>query len=86
MILQTVMVCVILTGITCCKGVYITGEAGTGKTITANKIKSQLQPHQYKICSATHKAALLYENAQTIYSFFEINQHYHTYLKSAVVK
>ena len=77
---------VILTGITCCKGVYITGEAGTRKTTTANKIKSQLQPQQYKICTPTHKAALLYEDAQTIYCLFNINQYNHTYLKSAVDK
>ena len=39
------------------------GEAGTGKTTTANKIKTQLQSHQYKICTPTHKSALLYDDA-----------------------
>ena len=68
------------------KGCYIYGEGGTGKTTPANKIKSQLQPNQYKICTPTHKSALLYEDAQTIYSLFNINQHKHTYLKSTVDK
>ena len=68
------------------KGCYIYGEGGTGKTTLANKIKSQLQPNQYKICTPTHKSALLCEDAQTIYSLFNINQHMHTYLKSAVDK
>ena len=77
---------VILTAGTNDKGVFITGEAGTGKTTTANKLKSQLQPHQYKICTPTHKSSLLYDDAQTIYSLFNINQHNHTYLKSAVDK
>jgi adenylylsulfate kinase-like enzyme len=40
---------VIFTAGTNIKGVFITGEAGTGKTTTANELKSQLQPHQYKI-------------------------------------
>ena len=62
------------------------GEAGTGKTTTANKIKTQLQSHQYKICTPTHKLALLYDDAQTIYSLFNISQHNHTYLKSTVDK
>ena len=52
---------------------FITGKAGTGKTTTANKLKSQLQPHQYKICTPTHKSSLLYEDAQTIYALLNIN-------------
>jgi hypothetical protein len=42
---------VIATAGTNDKGCFITGEARTGKTTTANKLKSQLQPHQYKICT-----------------------------------
>ena len=75
-----------LTGKTNDKGCFLTGEAGTGKTTTANKLKAQLQPHQYKVCTPTHKSSLLYDDAQTIYSLFNINQHNHTYLKSAVDK
>ena len=50
----------------------IEGEAGTGKTTLANKLKSQLQPHQYRVATPTHKSSLLYDNAQTIYSLFNI--------------
>jgi tRNA A37 threonylcarbamoyladenosine biosynthesis protein TsaE len=68
------------------KGVFIEGEAGTGKTTLANKLKAQLQPNQYRVATPTHKSSLLYDNAQTIYSLFNINQHNHTYLKSTVDK
>ena len=68
------------------KGVFIEGEAGTGKTTLANKLKASLKPHQYKIATPTHKSSLLYDDAQTIYSLFNINQHNHTYLKSTVDK
>ena len=68
------------------KGVFIEGEAGTGKTTLANKLKAQLQPHLYRVATPTHKSSLLYDNAQTIYSLFNINQHNHTYLKSTVDK
>jgi nucleoside-triphosphatase THEP1 len=77
---------VILTAGTNDKGTFITGEAGTGKTTTANKLKSQLRSRQYKICTPTHKSSLLYDDAQTIYSIFIINQHSRTYLRSAVDK
>ena len=77
---------VLLTGTTNNKGCFITGEAGTGKTTTANKLKAQLQPNQYKVCTPTHKSSLLYDDAQTVYSLFNINQHNHTYLKSSVDK
>ena len=75
-----------LTGTTNNKGCFITGEAGTGKTTTANKLKAQLQQNQYKVCTPTHKSSLLYDDAQTVYSLFNINQHNHTYLKSSVDK
>ena len=68
------------------KGVFIEGEAGTGKTTLANKLKASLKPHQYKIATPTHKSSLLYDDAQTIYSLFNINQHNHTYLKSTADK
>ncbi len=45
---------------------FITGEAGTWKTTIANKLNSQLQPHQYKIAKPTHKSSLLYDDAQAI--------------------
>ena len=77
---------VILTGFICRKGCVIDGEAGTGKTTTANKLKSQQQSHQYNIWTPTHKSALLYNDAQTIYNLFNISQHNHTYLKSTVDK
>jgi nucleoside-triphosphatase THEP1 len=75
-----------LTGHMNKKGTFTTGEAGTGKTTTANKLTAQLQPHQYKVCTPTHNSSLLYDDAQTIYSLFNINQHNHTYLKSTVDK
>ncbi len=75
---------VILTAGTNDKSCFITGEAGTGKTTTENKLKSKLQQNQYKICTPTHKSSLLYDDAKTIYSLFNINQHNHAYLKSAV--
>ena len=64
----------------------MTGEAETGKTTMTIKIKALLQPHQYKICTPTHKSSLLYDDSQTVYSLFNINQHKHTYLKRAVDK
>ena len=40
------MVCNI-NGITCGKDCFVDGEVGTGRTTTANKIKSQLQSPQH---------------------------------------
>ncbi len=77
---------VILTAGTNDEGTIITGEAGSGKTTTTNKLKSQLQPHRYEKFTLTHKSSLLYDDAQTIYSLFNINQHNHTHVKSAVDK
>jgi hypothetical protein len=67
------------------KGVFITGNAGTGKTYLTNQLKSQLDPSTYRTCTPTHKSALLI-GGETIFSLFNINPHDFTYLKSKVDK
>ena len=67
------------------KGVFITGNAGTGKTYLTNQLKEQLQSNQYRVCTPTHKSSLLV-NGETIFSLFNINPHDFTYLKSKVEK
>lgn len=67
------------------KGVFITGDAGTGKSTLIKKILSELDPNTFRVCTPTHKSALVV-NGQTIYNLFNINSHDHTYLKSTVEK
>ena len=40
------------------KGVFITGNAGTGKTYLTNKLKESLESNQYRVCTPTHKSSL----------------------------
>jgi ABC-type lipoprotein export system ATPase subunit len=41
------------------KGIFITGNAGCGKTYSTNQLISQLDPSTYRTCTPTHKSALL---------------------------
>ena len=65
------------------KGCFLFGLAGTGKSTMLNKLKEQLDPSKYRVCTPTLKAALVVD-AQTIYSLFKINPHDHTYTKSTL--
>jgi hypothetical protein len=67
------------------KSVFITGDAGCGKSYKTNQLKSELNETDFVSCTPTHKSALII-NGKTIYDVFNINPHDHTYLKSKVEK
>ncbi len=67
------------------KSVFITGDAGTGKSYKTNELKSELLENDFVSCTPTHKSALIIKG-KTIYDVFNINPHDHTYLKSKVEK
>lgn len=67
------------------KSVFITGDAGTGKSYLTNQLKSKLKENEFVSCTPTHKSALIIDG-KTIYDVFNINPHDHTYLKSKVEK
>ncbi len=67
---------------------FITGEPGTGKTymckgLQQEIVKSVRHGNCYKVCTPTHKSALI-ANATTIFNLFNINPIDYTYLKSTV--
>ena len=70
------------------KGGFIAGEPGTGKTymckgLQQGILKSVRHGNCYKVCTPTHKSALI-ANATTIFNLFNINPIDYTYLKSTV--
>ena len=67
------------------KSVFITGDAGTGKSYKTNELKNELPEDQRVVATPTHKSALIV-NGSTIYDVFNINPTDHTYLKSKVEK
>ncbi len=72
------------------KGCFIAGEPGTGKTymckgLQQEILKSVRHGNYYKVCTPTHKLALI-ANATTIFNLFNINPIDYTYPKSTVGK
>jgi hypothetical protein len=70
------------------KGCFITGEPGTGKTYMCKQLQQEIlnsvrNGGSYKVCTPTHKSALI-ANATTIFNLFNINPIDYTYLKSTV--
>ena len=70
------------------KGCFITGEPGTGKTFMCKGLQQEIlksvrHGNCYKVCTPTHKSALI-ANATTIFNLFNINPIDYTYLKSTV--
>jgi hypothetical protein len=70
------------------KGCFITGEPGTGKTYMCKGLQKEIlnsvrHGNCYKVCTPTHKSALI-ANATTIFNLFNINPIDYTYLKSTV--
>jgi hypothetical protein len=72
------------------KGCFITGEPGTGKTYMCKGLQQEILNSvryggSYKVCTPTHKSALI-ANAITIYNLFNINPVDYTYIKTTVEK
>ena len=72
------------------KGCFITGEPGTGKTYMCKQLQQEIlnsvrNGGSYKVCTPTHKSALI-ANAITIYNLFNINPVDYTYIKTTVEK
>ena len=72
------------------KGCFITGEPGTGKTYMCKGLQQEILNSvryggSYKVCTPTHKSALI-ANAITIYNLFNINPVDYTYIKITVEK
>ncbi len=66
------------------KGCFITGEPGTGKIYMCKELQQEIQKsvrhgNCYKVCTPTHKSALI-ANATTIFNLFNINPIDCTYL------
>ena len=71
-------------------GCFITGEPGTGKTYMCKGLQQEILNSvryggSYKVCTPTHKSALI-ANAITIYNLFNINPVDYTYIKTTVEK
>jgi hypothetical protein len=67
------------------KSVFITGDAGTGKSYKTNELKDELPEEERVVATPTHKSALIVKGS-TIYDVFNINPNDHTYLKSKIEK
>jgi hypothetical protein len=57
----------------------------SGKSTLCNKLQKELGDGKHEVCAPTHKAALLI-GAVTVYNLYNIDNHTHTYLKSAAEK
>jgi hypothetical protein len=71
-------------------GCFITGEPGTGKTYMCKALQKEIlnsvrHGNCYKVCTPTHKSALI-ANATTIFNLFNINPIDYTYIKTTVEK
>ena len=72
------------------KGCFITGEPGTGKTYMCKGLQKEIlnsvrHGNCYKVCTPTHKSALI-ANAITIFNLFNISPVDYTYIKTTVDK
>ena len=72
------------------KGIFITGEPGTGKTYMCKQLQQEIlkgigNGNSFEVCTPTHKSALI-ANAMTIYNLFNINPVDYTYIKTTVEK